>query len=257
MRDLLADAGRDTWLLFIARSIRLFAYGALSVVLVFYLVSVGLTEARLGLLLTLTLLGDTVVSALISTRADRFGRRRMLIAGALLMVAAGLAFASTRRFWLLAVAATIGVISPSGQEVGPFLSIEQAALASTADAQKRTALFAWYTLIGAFSTALGALVAGVLTRVLQDRGMASSYGSYQAVVVLYAALGLALAVVFLRLSPGVEGSVAGTANASRRGLASLAGLHKSRAVVLRLSALFALDAFGGGFIAQSFAAYWF
>jgi MFS family permease len=180
-----------------------------------------------------------------------------LIAGALLMVAAGLVFASTGRFWLLAVAATIGVISPSGQEVGPFLSIEQAALASSTPAAKRTALFAWYTLAGAVSTALGALVAGLLTRFLKDRGIASSYGSYQAVVILYAVLGLALAVVFLRLSSGVEGSVTSTASGTGGALASLAGLHTSRAIVLRLSALFALDAFGGGFIAQSFAAYWF
>jgi MFS family permease len=257
MRDLLAAVGADTRLLFAARSIRLFAYGALSVVLVFYLVSVGLTDARIGLLLTLTLLGDTVVSALISTRADRFGRRRMLIAGALLMVAAGFVFASTRRFWLLALAATIGVISPSGQEVGPFLSIEQAALASSTPAAKRTSLFAWYTLAGAAATALGALVAGLLTRFLQHRGIATSYGSYQAVVILYAVLGLALAAVFLRLSSGVEGSVTSTTSGTAGALASLAGLHTSRAIVLRLSALFALDAFGGGFIAQSFAAYWF
>src|SRR5258706_9218113 len=91
---------RDGWLLFFTRFIRLFAYGSLSVVLVFYLIGLGLSESQTGLLLTLTLAGDTVVSLFLTTRADRIGRRRMLIVGAALMAAAGLAFASTRNLWL-------------------------------------------------------------------------------------------------------------------------------------------------------------
>jgi MFS family permease len=87
---------RDGWLLFATRFIRLFAYGSLSVVLVFYLIGIGLSERQTGLLLTLTLAGDTVVSLFLTTRADRLGRRRMLLVGALLMGAAGLVFASTR-----------------------------------------------------------------------------------------------------------------------------------------------------------------
>src|SRR3954469_12623693 len=122
----LRTLGRDAWLLFATRFIRLFAYGSLSVVLVFYLVAVGLTEPQIGTLLFLTLAGDTVVSLVLTTRADRLGRRRTLLAGALLMVAAGAVFAATGTFWVLIVAGTIGVISPSGNEVGPFLSIEQA-----------------------------------------------------------------------------------------------------------------------------------
>src|SRR5205814_2574389 len=141
---------RDGWLLFLARFIRLFAYGSLSVVLVFYLIGLGLSEAQTGMLLTLTLVGDTVVSLYLTTRADRIGRRRMLIIGAILMAAAGLAFASTRNFVFLVVAGTIGVISPSGNEVGPFLSIEQAALSHVVPNQTRTAVFAWYTLAGSF-----------------------------------------------------------------------------------------------------------
>jgi len=106
----------------------LFAYGALSVILVLYLTSLGLSESKTGLLLTATLGGDTAVSLYLTTQADRVGRRRMLIAGAFLMAAAGLVFAWTRSFLLLIIAGTIGVISPSGNEVGPFLAIEQAAL---------------------------------------------------------------------------------------------------------------------------------
>src|SRR5204863_8577285 len=100
---------RDGWLLFLTRFVRLFAYGSLSVVLVLYLVSLGLTEAQTGLLLTLTLAGDTVVSLALTTHADRIGRRRMLVAGAALMAAAGIGFAATRDLWLLILAGTIGV----------------------------------------------------------------------------------------------------------------------------------------------------
>src|SRR5258707_184856 len=133
---------RDGWLLFLTRFVRLFAYGSLSVVLVFYLISLGLSESQTGLLLTLTLVGDTVVSLYLTTQADRIGRRRILIVGAILMAAAGLAFASTRNFAFLVVAGTIGVISPSGNEVGPFLSIEQAALSQVVPGHARTAVFA-------------------------------------------------------------------------------------------------------------------
>src|SRR3954451_21146644 len=105
---------RDGKLLFVTRFLRLFAYGMLAVVLVIYLTGIGLTESRTGLLLTLTLAGDTAVSLALTTQADRIGRRRVLVFGALLMAGAGLAFAFTRNFLLLVVAGTIGVISPSG-----------------------------------------------------------------------------------------------------------------------------------------------
>src|SRR6266567_5431909 len=154
---------RDGWLLFLTRFVRLFAYGSLSVVLVFYLIGLGLSEAQTGLLLTLTLVGDTVVSLYLTTRADRIGRRRMLIVGSVLMAAAGLAFACTSNLLFLVIAGTIGVISPSGNEVGPFLSIEQAALSHIVPAGARTEVFAWYTLAGSLATALGALCGGGLT----------------------------------------------------------------------------------------------
>src|SRR5215813_14470590 len=159
----------DARLLFATRFVRLFAYGALSVVLVLYLVGLGLSDSDTGLLLTATLLGDTLVSLYLTTRADRIGRRRMLMIGAALMAAAGIAFAFTRQLWLLVVAGTIGVISPSGQEVGPFLPIEQAALSQVVPARARTDVFAWYTFAGSIATALGALAAGYLTESLQAR----------------------------------------------------------------------------------------
>jgi len=247
---------RDGWLLFATRFIRLFAYGSVSVVLVFYLVGAGLSEPRIGTLLALTLAGDTLVSLYLTTRADRLGRGRVLIAGALLMAAAGIAFASTSRFWLLLVAGTIGVISPSGNEVGPFLSVEQAALSSVIPDRARTEVFAWYTLAGSVATALGALAAGTATRVLQS-GLMARADSYRAIVIAYAALGLLLAVLFSRLSSAAEPQTPGERQPPRSTFASLSGLGRSKDVVLRLSGLFAIDAFAGGFVIQSFAAYWF
>jgi MFS family permease len=234
----------------------LFAYGSLSVILVFYLVGLGLTESECGLVLTLTLAGDIVVSLCLTTRADRFGRRRILIVGAFLMAAAGLAFAFTRNLIFLIIAGTIGVISPSGHEVGPFLSIEQASLSHLLPSASRTEVFAWYTLTGSLATALGALFGGVVTQVLQRSSM-TQISSYRAVVLLYAVLGVALVFLFTRLSRLVEASDASDKAVSDPQISKLHGLGKSRNIVFQLSGLFALDSFAGGFVIQSFVAYWF
>jgi len=255
----------DGRLLFSTRIARLFAYGFLSVVLVLYLAEAGLTEPQIGALLTLTLIGDTLISLWITTTADRVGRKRMLIAGAGLMLFAGGLFAVTRNFGLLLVAAIVGVISPSGNEVGPFLAIEQAALTQIILSGQRTRIFAWYNLVGSLATALGALAGGGLAQSLRSAG-ASPLDSYRAVVVGYAIIGLVLGVIFTRLSLAVEAlplSSSGRARPPQRsevdgaGGEGRLGLHRSRGVVFKLSALFAMDAFGGGFVVQSLVAYWF
>lgn len=248
----LRDLSSDGRLLFLTRFVRLFSYGSLSVVLVLYLTGLGLSPSATGMLLTLTLLGDTAVSLWLTTQADRIGRRRMLLVGAVLMAAAGLTFALTRNLLLLVVAGTVGVISPSGNEVGPFLSIEQAALSEVASQRIRTDVFAWYTLIGAFATAAGSLAAGFLVQALQVS--VTPLASQRAVVVEYAVLGIVLGILFSRLSPAAE---VRSAPEARTTGTTLLGIGHSRAIVLKLSGLFALDAFGGGFVVQSFVAYWF
>jgi len=248
--EMFAKLTRDGVLLFLARFIRLFSYGSLSVVLVFYLTGLGLNESQTGMLLSMTLLGDTLVSLWLTTRADRIGRRRMLIVGAILMACAGMVFAWTSNFLFLIVAGTIGVISPSGNEVGPFLPIEQAALSQIVPPGDRTRVFAWYTLTGSLATASGALFAGLATQVLRQKAAMPLVAAERTVILAYAALGAVLAALFSRLSSVAE--------AERRSAApSFLGMASSRAVVLKLSALFAVDAFGGGFVVQSFAAYWF
>lgn len=249
----LQELTNDERLLFATRIVRLFAYGFLSVVLVLYLVQVGLREAEIGLLLTLTLIGDTLISLWITTRADHLGRRRMLVVGAGLMLFAGLLFALTGNFLLLVLAATIGVISPSGGEVGPFLAIEQAALAQTVSGHQRTGIFAWYNLVGSFATASGALAGGGIVQLL-ERATVTPITSYRAVVIGYAFLGLLLGGMFLQLSPAVEALPAPVGTPSNKGWF---GLQYSQAIVFKLSALFALDSFGGTFVVQSIMAYWF
>jgi MFS family permease len=245
----------DGRLLFATRVLRMFGYGFLAVVLVLYLAALGLDPLTIGAILTLTLIGDTLISLWLTTSADRIGRRRVLIAGSLLMAGAGIVFAITSWVPLLILAATIGVISPTGNEVGPFLAVEQAALSQATPDARRTPTFAWYNLAGYVATAVGALTAGLLSQALLATGFAA-VDAYRAIVVGYAVVGLLMAVVFGRVGAAVEAPPARTA-AADDGIRRRLGLGRSRGIVARLSALFALDAFGGGFIPQSLMAYWF
>jgi MFS family permease len=247
---------RTVRLLFATRIVRLFGYGLMSVVLVLHLSASGLAESQIGLLLTLTLLGDAAISLYITTRADRIGRRRMLLASAALMILAGVTFASTRSFLLLLMAATVGVISPSGNEVGPFLAVEQAALSQAIPAQRRTGVFAWYNLVGSFATALGSLCGGTLAEVLQGCGL-TTLASYQTVAAVYATVGAALIVLFAQLSSAAESNRDAVANAKPAGVTLHFGMQTSRNKVLKLAGLFSIDAFAGGFVVQAFVAYWF
>jgi MFS family permease len=222
-------------------------------VLVLYLTALGLSGVEIGLLLGLTLIGDAAISLWLTTHADRVGRRRVLLAGALLVLAAGLVFVATPVYPVLVVAATIGVISPAGNEVGPFLAIEQAALSELVPPARRTALFARYQLVGSLATAAGTLAGGVAAQLALNWG-ASEVDAYRLVIVGYAVTGAILALLFLRVSPAVELAPAARVDTNLR---ARLGLHRSRDAVVHLSALFALDAFAGGFVAQSFIAFWF
>ncbi|HEX3069192.1 MAG TPA: MFS transporter [Thermoanaerobaculia bacterium] len=241
---------RDARLLFASRIVRLFAYGFVAVVLVLYLSSIGLDDHRIGLLLSLTLAGDVLVSLYLTTRADALGRRRTLLAGAVLMIGAAVVFALTRDFTLLVIAATLGVISPSGNEVGPFLAVEQVALAHVAQGRDRVSLFAWYNLAGSFATAAGSLAGGFLAGLLMKRGFGAA-ASYRSAIIAYAILGLALVIIFLCVSRAIEEKRAAPS------VRTLFHVERSRGIVMRLSSLFALDSFAGGLVVQSIVAYWF
>ena len=230
--------------------VRVFAYGSLSVVLVLYL-SARIDDVHIGLILTLTLIGDAAISLWLTTRADAVGRRLVLRLGATLMAVAGAVFIVSGDFWILVIAATVGVISVSGAEVGPFQAVEQASLSYILPDRERTRIFGWYSLVGSFATAAGALAAGLLVQELRHLG-ASHVDSYRAVIVGYALIGIVLLAAFGRLTPAIEIPAAARSVRTNR-----LGLHRSRGTVLRLSALFGVDAFGGGLVTQSLVAYWF
>ena len=237
---------RDGWLLFATCAVRSFAYGFLSVILGLYLDSLGLSPTAIGWIFTAALAGGAVMTIVITAVADTFGRKTLLIIGALLMALAGCVFAISANPVGLAIAAIFGTISPSGKEVGPFLSLEQAILPQATSDQQRTAVFSAYNLIGSFAGAIGALAVS-----LPEWLSLSAISGYRLLVWSYVALAILLAGLFALLSPKIEAP-------KRSGSAARQiGLRKSRGIVAKLAGLFAIDALAGGFIVQSIVAYWF
>jgi MFS family permease len=241
---------RDGWLLFAAAGVRTLAYGGVSVILGPYLASRGLGPAAIGWVFTGALAGGAALTVVLTVVADRLGRRRMQVVGAALMTLAGLVFALTDHLGLLVAAAVLGTVSPSGKDVGPFLALEQAMIPSTTSDDRRTAVFAAYNLVTSLAAALGALGAGLPA--LLGTGEARGY---RLLLLGYAGIGVVLAALFASLSPRVE--VAPTPARGGAGRPGLLGIRRSRGIVARLAALFALDAFAGGFVVQSLMAYWF
>lgn len=242
---------RDGWLLFASFGVRSFAYGFLSVVIGLHLAALGLDPAAIGAVFTAALAGGAAMTLLLTTVADRLGRRRLLILGAALMAGAGAVFALAANPLLLAAAALVGTISPSGKEVGPFLAIEQAILPQTTPAESRTGAFAAYNLVGSLAGALGALAVG-----LPSLAGLPPLAGYRLLMWGYVAAALVLAILFACLSPRAEAPPPATPAVAGPPRARF-GVHRSRGVVARLAALFALDAFAGGFVVQGLVGYWF
>jgi MFS family permease len=243
--------------IFLSRIARLFAYGGLAVVLVMYLDSLGWTQEAIGILLTATLIGDTVLTLAITSVADRFGRRNMLLLGGLLMALAGAGFLFSRQPFYLFLFAVLGIISPSGGEAGPFLALEQSILAQTVEPGHRTRVFGWYSLAGFLAMALGSLCGGAGVQALLRHGLSERAG-YQVVLGAYALLGLVLAGFAWKLPGSVEDThrLSGGNPGIRWRFRFGSGLDGSRKKVYQFSGLLALDAFGSGFIVQSLMAYW-
>ncbi|MGE5410111.1 MAG: MFS transporter [Clostridiales bacterium] len=189
----------------------------------------------------------------ITTHADNLSRRKMLIVGSLLMAAGGFIFVLTDNYIILILTATIGVISPSGKEIGPFLSIEQSALSELVEQEALPRIFAWYNLAGSFSTAFGALCAGWLAQFLHKKEGLTIVLSYKIILAIYGFMGFILLFLFHTLTDQVEVKI----DSENEKIFNRFGLKSSKKIVVKLSSLFALDAFAGGFIVQSILAYWF
>lgn len=241
---------RDGRLLVAARSVRMFSYGFLSVIFALYLSSAGFSRAQIGVLFTVALAGGAVTTATVSLLVERWGRRRTLIASALLMTAAGTALATRQGFLVLLPLAAIGALSPSGQEIGPFQSLEQAALSQASATPDRVMPYAWYNLAGSVAAALGALAAGTVPAAFRAL-LGAPHAAEQFLVWAFAAAGVVLAVQYFALSGSIEAP-------SRNGQnAAPAGLRESRGIVFKLAALFGVDALAGGLVVQSLVAFWF
>jgi MFS family permease len=244
----LAWLNADGRKLLITRVLRTFGYGYLAVILAIYLKQIGLDDFLIGAVLTAALAGSAVMNVFWSIKADRFGRRKTVATMGVLMFVGGLLFAVTDNVWVLLLAAFSGTISATSAEVGPFLTVEQAILPQTAPDDRRTWLFSIYDMLGNFAGAAGALFAGTLS-FWAAIGLQGA-NAYKPLFAIYALIGLANVVLFMRLSDKVE-------LARVEGAGKFLGIHRSRGTVAKLSVLFSLDSFAGGLVVQSLVAYWF
>jgi MFS family permease len=229
-------------LLFLARGVRGFGDGFAIIVLPAYLSALGLTPGEIGFIASASLLGTAAFTLVIGLIAPRFDLRTLLLLGAGLMAATGVAYPASRQFVVVAVVAFIGTVNPSTGDLGVLIPIEHAMLAKNASDEDRTHIFARYSLIGALSMAAGSLAAAtpdLLVRAGFDR-----IGAFQLMFYAYAVLGLVGAGIYARLP-----------HAHMRARTT-APLGPSRGVVYKLAALFSIDAFAGGFVVQSLLALW-
>jgi MFS family permease len=222
------------------------------VILALYLDHRGLSPMEIGAVFTATMVEDALLTMLLSTAAARIGPARVMAMTAPLIALGGLLLATAESRFLLMAGAVLGTLSPNGQDAGPFSPLEQALLPDAVPARARTRAFAWYNIFGFLPSALGALAAGAAQRVARGAGV-DELVSYQWMLGAYALVGVAMAAVYSRLPHRLDAPPP----ASARPPGWRMGLHRSRGVVLQMSALQALDSLAGGFVVQALLVYWF
>jgi MFS family permease len=241
-----STATADSRRLITTRALRGIGDGIVSVLLASYLTEIGLSPARIGWIVFATLFGSALVTLWAGFATRRIGTRRMFLGAALLMVATGLGFVYARSFWALIIVAFVGTMNPSAGDVSLFLPLEQTAIAQTVATRDLTGVFAIYNVAGALGGAFGALASG-LPSMLAPRFGWNLVAAQRIGFLVYAILGLVAASIYWSLSSAVEAAPTPV---------KVAPLAKSRATVMRLAALFSIDAFGGGFAIQSLLALW-
>ena len=244
---------RDGKLLLAAKIVRTFAYGFLSVILAIYLKLIGFDDLLIGLVLTVTLVNSVIFTLIASFYADRIGRRRTLVIYAALMSISGAIFVTTENHVMLIIAAFIGTINVTGSETGAFLTIEQSILPQTVkNIKKRNIIFAIYNMVGTFAMSAGVLLSGLPTIIQQQFGeILNQIDSIKPLFILYSLSGIVVIGIYLLLSNRieVEGKIA------RPLTQTLSPMSKN--IVGKLSGLFAIDSFAGGFVIQSIVSFWF
>ena len=245
MRLFPATASPDARRVILAKGLRATADGYVSIVLPAYLLDLGYGAFEVGALMTATLLGSAGLTFLAGSITGRFGDKRPLIAACALMIFTGLSFASFTSFGPLLVIAFIGTLNPSSGDVSVFLPLEQSLLARSVGDKDRTLIFAFYSVSGSLMGALGTLLASATDLAPAWFGI-SALDAMRFLFVLYAAIGLTAGAIYRGVSEPLRAP----------GEKPQAPLGPSRAIVYRLTALFAVDAFGGGFFVQSILALW-
>ena len=244
---------RDGKLLLGARIVRTFSYGFLSVILAIYLKLIGFNDILIGIVLTATLVNSVFFNLFSSAYADRIGRRKILVLYAVLMIISSVIFFVTDNYVALIIAALVGTINVTGSEVGAFLSLEQALLPQTVSGiQKRNSIFAIYNTVGTFAMSAGVLVSGLPSILQQNYGF-DQIGAIKSLFIIYAACAIVVLAIYLVLSKNIEvKDGAAKSNLSIKTIST-----KSRGIIAKMSTLFAVDSFGGGFVIQSIVSFWF
>ncbi len=234
-----ADVRRILW----SRGLRAFGDGYVAILLPVHLSSLGFDAIVVGLISTVTLLGSALLTLGLGLVAHRVRRRPALLAASLLMAATGFGFTAVEGFWPLALIAFVGTLNPSSGDVSVFLPLEHTVLTQSVPDRERTSTFARYSFVGSVVAALGALAAGAVDWLspVVDRGTL-----IEGFFALYGGLGLASFLLYRGLSPAAE----------TPGDRPPLPLGPSRRRVFGLAALFALDAFGGGFVVNALLALW-
>ena len=241
----MADSRSPIRRLLVTRGLRAFGDGYVSLLLPLFLLDLGFSPLEVGIVATATLLGSGVLTLAVGRYAAPFAFRSLLIAATALMAGTGIGFAALTAFWPLLAIAVVGTLNPSNGDVSVFLPLEHALLARLAEDERRTAVFASYSLTGTLSAAVGALAAGLPAVAAPALGV-SLRAAMQGMFVLYALLAFAAALVYRGLPPTLSSGSRSTA----------APLAESKRRVYALAALFSIDAFGGGFVVQSMVALW-
>ena len=232
-------------ILLAARALRAIGDGYMAVLLPAYLLAIGLDTLQVGIVSTATMLGSALTTLAVGAWGHRFAANRLLRGAAVLMTATGLGFASLSSFWPLLVVAFAGTLNPSSGDVSVFLPLEHARLARAAQAGARTALFARYSVLGALCAAFGALASGLPDWLARDSGVAR-LAALRGMFIVYGLLGLIVFWLYRRLS----------ARGELHEQATVAPLGPSRGIVVRLAALFSVDAFAGGLVVNSLLSLW-
>ncbi|PYH88491.1 MFS transporter [Aspergillus ellipticus CBS 707.79] len=281
---------RDVKLLCAQRFVRLFAYGGSTLILASYLSALDISDEHIGLFMTLTLIGDVAISFLLTLFADAMGRRAVLALGSALMVGSGLIFGTVGNYWILLAAAVFGVISPSGNEIGPFRAVEESTLAHLTPHELLSDIFAWYSLIGNAGTALGMMTGGWAINLLQVIWGWPYISACKILFFAYAAIGAIKFLLSIALSSAVEAkaekkrtrksptrasqqtgegetqpllggpvrnSTSQDQDPQKRSFLSFVGDAELVSLVIRLAILFGLDSFASGLASLSWMTYFF